>query len=171
MLRKAKQDPQAFKPLYERYYKPVFLFVFRRVGDREVAQDLTQQTFLKALVALPKYEFRGVPILPWFYRIALNEANSYFRRSRKAINIELDESMLHNLYEDLVYDSTPDELQARLPELLQTLTEEELQLIELRFFEKLQFYQIGQILNITENYAKVRTYRILDKLKKRFLNP
>ena len=57
-LRAAQADPQRFAPLYDRYFGDVFRFVLRRAGDRELTADLTQQTFLKALMALGRYEPR-----------------------------------------------------------------------------------------------------------------
>ena len=71
----ARRDPQAFAPLYLRYHKPIFLFVLKRVQDRDLCGDLTAQVFLKSMAALPKYEGRGLPFKAWLYRIALNEAS------------------------------------------------------------------------------------------------
>ncbi|MBL7885021.1 MAG: sigma-70 family RNA polymerase sigma factor, partial [Bacteroidia bacterium] len=54
----------------------------------------------------------------------------------------------------------------KIVSIISELPEDELQLIEMRFFEKRAFKEIGEILNITENNAKVKTYRIIEKLKK-----
>jgi len=62
-------------------------------------------------------------------------------------------------------DLEPDEKRWYLSEALKQLETMEIQLIELRFFEEKSFKEIGYILNITENNAKVKTYRILDKIK------
>ncbi|MFN5909809.1 MAG: RNA polymerase sigma factor, partial [Bacteroidota bacterium] len=76
----AKQSQQYFGELYERYFERIFRFVFRRLGGMEdTAGDLTQQTFIKAMANLEKYEDRGLPFASWLYRIAQNEVTMYFR--------------------------------------------------------------------------------------------
>jgi RNA polymerase sigma-70 factor, ECF subfamily len=169
ILRRSQTDPQAFKPIYEKYYKKVFLFVYRKVGEKELAADIAQQTFLKGLMALSKFQFRGVPFSAWLFRIALNECNEFFRKSKRARWIALDDGITHLLHEELTYDTTQDDLTTKLPALLAKLKEDELQLIQLRFFEGLAFKEISEILDMTENNTKVKTYRTLEKLKKEFL--
>lgn len=79
----AKSDPAKFGLLYEKYFRQVFVFVFRRIGDEEQAADIVSNTFLKAMLALPKYVFKGVPFSAWLFRIASNEVNMYFRKQIK----------------------------------------------------------------------------------------
>ena len=95
IVRKSQSDPQAFRPIYEKYYKNLYLFAFRRLGDRELARDITQQVFLKALHALGKFQFRGVPFSAWLFRIAANECNEFFRKTKRARWISIDESIAH----------------------------------------------------------------------------
>ncbi|MCA4898067.1 MAG: RNA polymerase sigma factor [Bacteroidota bacterium] len=171
VVRKSQSDPQAFRSIYEKYYKNLYLFAFRRLGDRELARDITQQVFLKALQAIGKFQFRGVPFSAWLFRIAVNECNEFFRKTNRARLVSVDERMTQALHDELTYDTSADELEAKLPMLLQRLREDELQLIQLRFFDGLPFQDIALILDITENNAKVKTYRALDRLKKHFLNP
>jgi RNA polymerase sigma-70 factor, ECF subfamily len=171
IVRKSQSDPQAFRAIYEKYYKNLYLFAFRRLGDRELARDITQQVFLKALQALGKFQFRGVPFSAWLFRIAVNECNEFFRKTKRARLVSIDEEMTRALHDELTYDTSTDDLEAKLPMLLQRLREDELQLVQLRFFDGLPFQDIALILDITENNAKVKTYRALDRLKKHFLNP
>ncbi len=62
LIEAAKRSPQAFAPLYELHFEAIFRFIQRRARDRDLSADLTQQTFLKAMLALPRYEPRGFPI-------------------------------------------------------------------------------------------------------------
>lgn len=171
ILRQSQVDAQAFRPIYEKYYKKVYLFLYRRTTDRELAGDITQQVFLKALLAVSKFQFRGVPFSAWLFRIAVNECNEFFRKTNRTRAVSIDERMVQLLHDELTYDTTTDDLSAQLPSLLLTLKEDELQLIQLRFFEGLSFKEIGDILELTENNAKVKTYRTLEKLKKKFIKP
>ncbi|MFZ5999034.1 MAG: RNA polymerase sigma factor [Bacteroidota bacterium] len=168
-VRQSAENPAAFKPLYERYFKKVFLFVLHRVGDRDTAGDLTQQVFLSALNHIGRYQFRGLPFSAWLFRIAVNQCNDYFRKAKRSRTVVIDEVPLENLYDELTADQTLDEWQRMLPTILEQLPPDELQVIELRFFENRPFKEVADILGITETYAKVRTYRILDRMKKLFL--
>lgn len=164
IIESAKSDPARFGLLYEKYYRQVFVFVFRRTGNDELAGDLVSNTFLKALLSLKKYEYKGVPFSAWLFRIAINEVNMFFRKSERERTVSLDKSDLGKMIAE-AGEKDSDENQQLLLKALRTLSAEEMQLIELRFFEKRAFAEAGEILGITENNAKVRTYRILDKLK------
>jgi len=169
LIRNAQDDPVHFKPLYEAYFKRIFRFVLHRVGEKDLAGDVTSQVFLKALVNLKKFEFRGVPFSAWLFRIALNECNELFRKTKRYRHVAVDDADVLRLYEEMVGDFEPQNLVERLPAVLEHLSHDELQIIELRFFEQRPFKEVGEILSITENYAKVKVYRVLDKMKALFL--
>ncbi len=80
----AQADQARFAPLYESYYADIFRFILRRVKHRDLTADLTQQTFLKAMLGLPRYQPRGLPFRAWLYRIALNEVRMHWRKKRKS---------------------------------------------------------------------------------------
>lgn len=170
LIEKSQHDSNAFRPLYEKYFKRIFLFVLHRTGDRELSSDITSQVFLKALINIGKFKFRGLPFSSWLFRIALNECNDLFRRSKRQRVITLQEKMVEHLYEELTSDTGLDDLVKKLPAILEKLSVNELQIIELRFFEQRPFKEIADILGITETYAKVKVYRTLDRMKKLFLN-
>ncbi len=169
ILRQSQADPEAFRPVYEKYYKKLFLFILHRTGERETTADLTQQVFMKALTSLRKFEFRGLPFSAWLYRIAINECNDYFRKTKRARLVVLEETSEELFYEELTAGNSSEELHTKLPAILQQLAPDHLQIIELRFFEGRSFKEVSEILGITENHAKVKTYRILKKMKKLFL--
>jgi RNA polymerase sigma-70 factor (ECF subfamily) len=169
LILRAKIDARAFRPLYEKYYKPIFMFVHHRTGDKELSADLTSQVFLNALVGLEKYEFRGLPFSSWLYRIAINECNSFFRKNKNVRTVLLEDHHAGRVYEEMFGENTAEELKRNLPLMLQKLRPAELQLIELRFLEGRTFREVAEILNISETHAKVKTYRILDKMKKLFV--
>ncbi len=169
LIKSSQSDPEAFRPLYQKYFKRIFLFVLHRVGDKSVAADITSQVFLKALLHIKKFTFRGLPFSAWLFRIALNECNDYFRKNNRHRIVTMEDVSVEHLYEELTNDSRLDDLRSRLPDILQKLTTEELQIIELRFFEQRPFKEVADIIGITETYAKVKVYRILEKMKKLFL--
>lgn len=169
LILRSQSDPEAFRPLYEKYFKRIFLFVYHRLGDKSLSGDITSQVFFKALVNLNKFELRGLPFSAWLFRIALNECNDFFRKSKRYRMVAIEDSAAEKLHEEITSETGLEELRAQLPQILERLSEEELQIIELRFFEQLPFQEVADILGITETYAKVKTYRILEKMRKLFL--
>ena len=165
-INKAKQDPRHFAVLYEKYYKTIFLYIYRKVNDMDLAGDLTSEVFSKALSSIKNYEFKGIPYSAWLYRIAANEANMHFRKTNKREIIYIDEQSIYLLNESSEEPSDEDDYLKLLPHCLERLKTEEIQLVQWRFFENKAFKEVGQIMNMTENNAKVKTYRILEKVRK-----
>lgn len=165
IIEAAKLNPQRFAPLYDKYYKQIFNYLYQRMDDKDTAFDLTGQVFLKALTNLSNYQFKGVPFASWLYRIAHNEMMQLFRSSKDKRAINADISDLRYICEE---NEEPffEEYIPAIKKLIQELKEEELQMVELRFFEKRAFKDIAEIMDITEVNAKVRMYRIIEKLKK-----
>ena len=161
----AKKDPAKFASLYDKYYEQIFRYIYQRVDDKEQAFDATQQVFIKAMESIYKYEFRGVPFASWLYRIASSEVNNIYR-AQKQRTVNIDSVGVYGMIEEME-ETKIDKYHDKIVDIIgQELPEDELQLIEMRFFEKRSFKEIGLLLEITENNAKVKTYRILEKLKK-----
>ncbi len=161
----AKNNPEKFAALYDNYYEQIFRFVYQRVNEKEQAYDTTQQIFLKALNNLYKYEFRGVPFSAWLYRIASSEVNDLFRKEKAQRTVNIESVAIYSMVEEME-ETKIDFYHDKIVEIISALPEDELQLLEMRFFEKRAFKEIAEILDITENNAKVKTYRVIDKLKK-----
>lgn len=168
----AKKDTKYFGELYNRYFDKIFIFVFQKVGGHEdLAGDITQSVFIKAMANLHKYEDRGFPFGSWLYRIAQNETNLFFRKNKKEISVAVSEQVMINLVDEITPESTMSgEQQEKLINILNDLKESEIQIIELRFFQEMSFKAIAEILEITEANAKMKTYRILGRLQKKWTN-
>lgn len=165
LVEAAKQDPEQFRGLYSRYYERIFLYVWQRIDDKEVAHDVTSQVFLKAMQNLYKYEFKGVPFASWLYRIAKSEVYTVLRKQQVQRTVNIDSVGMGDMVSEMEEDPYAEWMPV-LSAAVAELEEDDLQLVEMRFFEKRPFKEIADILDITENNAKVRTYRILEKLKK-----
>jgi len=161
----AQKDPAQFEVLYNRYHEQMFRFVYQRLDSKETAFDITQQVFMKALSNIKKFQPKGVPFSAWLYRIATNELNTYFKKNTRQRTVNIETAQLEAMADD-IEEETIDDLYTKLVQQIGTLPEEELSLIEMRYFEYRPFKEIGDILSITENNAKVKVYRIIDKLKK-----
>jgi RNA polymerase sigma-70 factor (ECF subfamily) len=169
IIEAAKSDLAQFRPLYEKHFKRIFLFVYHRVEDRALASDITSQIFLKAMQRIHQFNFHGLPISSWLYRIAINECTDYFRRSKRSRVVYVEDVSFHNLFEEMFPEDPQSQLEKGLQTVLQQLKPGELQIIELRYFEDMPFKMVAEVLNISEINAKVRTYRTLGKMKRLFL--
>ncbi len=166
LIDQAKKDPRAFEGLYDRYFTVIFNFILKRVNDQETTADLTQQVFFNALTHLKKYRHQGHPFSAFLFRVAINECNQYFRDRKKVRFVPLTSEYTEHFRQEFAWAGSgePDLFDQLKKELMQ-LNHEQLFLLELRFFERKSFGEIAFLLNITENLAKVRTYRVLEKLK------
>lgn len=170
IIEAAQREPHLFGVLYEKYYRQIFLFVYKRCGEEEAAGDVTAQVFMKAMVNLPKYTYRGVPFSAWLYRIASNEVNQHFRNVKGDRTISIERNQIDKVMGMIDEEKTSDLVELYQEVMLETLQEmkpDEVELIELRFFENRSFKDVGYILGITENNAKVKVHRIVERLKKR----
>lgn len=164
---RAKKDPAVFGVLYEKYFSRLFKFIYNQTDDAELTADLCSQTFLIALNNLQQFEYRGVPISAWFYRIASNEVNRHFRKKKSQKVFSLEEVRLREIFLQQDEDFS-DETAQLLVEVMRELPTEMIDVLQLRFYEDKDFKEIAFILQITESGAKMRTYRALDKLRERF---
>jgi RNA polymerase sigma-70 factor (ECF subfamily) len=176
LVRQAQKDPNAFAELYDQYYPKIFGYVLRRTGDLETAQDITSETFLKALQKLWQFRWRNISFSPWLYKIATNEINQYFRKAQYKKSISLEE--LEEQGFELVSSHDPEsELIKAQEELKQYQDFREIQekitrlpvkyqeVIALRFFEKKQIKEIAEILGKKEGTIKSLLHRAVEKLR------
>jgi len=163
----AKKDRNAFGVIYNKYFERIYLFVYKRVQDEAIAGDVCQEAMLKAMFNIEKYENRGAPFSAWLYRIASNEVNLYFRRSKKRIRVEIQEKDVQTLMQEIKLEKIEmQDQQKMLINALNGLKPEQSEIIDLRFFMQYSFKEIANFYEISEANAKMRLYRILDRLKK-----
>ena len=164
MVEAAKKDAKNFRPIYDQYYEVVYRFIFQRIGDEEITSEITSEVFYKTLQNLQKYEFRGLPFSSWLLRIAHNETIKYYRKVSKSRVVKLQTEHLQNLTEE-ENENYLEELKPALLNALKGLKIEDLQLIEMRFFEGRAFKEMAEIMDKKESAIKMKVYRILEKLK------
>lgn len=166
-IKLSQQDPEKFAPLYLKYHDQLFLFINKRIDNLDITADLTSKVFLKCLKSIGKFKFMGVPFSAWLYKIALNEINMFFRKESDLVRaVSIEDYQIAGLIEEIDYSEPLIDSEVLISVLLEQLDEHEIQFIELRFFENRSFKEIGFMLGLTEVNAKIKTYRILKKLKK-----
>lgn len=164
VILKSQKNPRYFGPVYERYYDSIFIFINRRLDDEEASADVTSIVFYKCLENIKKFKFQGVPFSAWLFRIALNEINQFFRKQKKHDRaVSIKDHHINELFEEM--EENPEDKHQLIAKLLGSLSPEDLQFLELRFFEGHSFREMGYLLGLTEVNAKIKTYRILKKMK------
>jgi RNA polymerase sigma-70 factor (ECF subfamily) len=176
LVRQAQRDRDAFARLYDHYHPRIFGYILRRTANLEAAQDITSETFLKALAKLWQFRWRSVPFSSWLYKIATNEINQYFRKAEYKKSVSLEElqeqgfellsphdpeSELIEAQEKLKQHQDFLEIQAKIVQLPAKYQE----VIALRFFEKKQIKEIAEILGKREGTIKSLLHRAVEKLR------
>jgi RNA polymerase sigma-70 factor (ECF subfamily) len=163
-IQAAKSNPSKFGPLYSKYYKKIFTYIHQRVQDHDTSQDITSKVFIRAIQKINSFENKGYSFGSWLYRIAHNEICQEYRESKREKHIELSDGKINLLIAD-EFDIEKEERLQKLQKALGNVKVKYLKIIELRYFEELSFREIGIELKISENSAKVRCFRALEKLK------
>lgn len=160
----AQKDAKAFQALYEEFYEAIYYFIAARVDYESDTDDICSQTFLKAMINLPKYRFKGLPFSAWLYRIAINEVNLFYRATKKSRAIIIDEEAIPEMIVETEssYDQQSIDL---LIQSIHHLNPTEVELLELRYFEKRSVREVAMILNMSEANVKVKCHRVIKKLK------
>ena len=159
-------NTQAFSVLLKRYQRPIHVLIRQIIPNREDAEELTQDVFIKAFRKLDS--FKGSSSLStWLYRIAWNTAISETRK-KKLIYPEFDENQFANLPDetvDEVLEKENDELQLqRLEQAIERLQPEEKALITLYYTESKPLAEIALILNLSAENTKVKLHRTRKKI-------
>jgi RNA polymerase sigma-70 factor (ECF subfamily) len=176
LVKRAQKDPDAFAKLYDQYYPRIFGYVLRRSANLEAAQDITSETFVKALGKLWQFQWRNVSFSSWLYKIATNEINQYFRKAEYKKSVSLEElqergfellsphdpeNELIEAQEKLKQHQDFLEIQKKITKLPAKYQE----VIALRFFEKEQIGKIAEILGKKEGTIKSLLHRAVEKLR------
>lgn len=154
-------DETALAQIYDAFARPIYRYQYSRVGNPADAEDLTSQTFMAVLEALPRYQPRG-RFTAWMFQIARNKAMDHFRRNH-ALS-EVSEAVADIAQTDALDAVYQKESRSQLKRLIQHLDEDERELLRLRFNAELSFVQIGQTLGRTEEAVRKSVRRILDRL-------
>ncbi len=164
LVAQAQADPQAFGLLYDLYVRRVYRYLLSRTGDGAVAEDITAETFLAALEALPRYHHRG-RFASWVFAIARNRARDHFRRRRGQVALDDAEQVPDEA--DLLQGAVQGERSAALARKIAALPEEERELIRMRYVADLSFADMASLLGRREDAVKKSLYRLLARLQDR----
>ena len=164
LIRRAQEgDKQAIGELYRAHVDVIYRYVWARVRDDSLAEDLTAQVFLKALEGLPTYQPSGKPFVAWLYRIAYARIVDHWRKLERRPEVPLEETLpsLEPRPEELL-EFEADWVMAM--ELLAQLTDDQQDVVILRFIGEMSLADIAQTVGKTVGATKALQYRALATL-------
>jgi RNA polymerase sigma-70 factor (ECF subfamily) len=158
-------DAWAFGLLFDEYHESIHRYVMSRVPSASDAEDLTQVVFVKALEALPRYRSRGIPIKAWLFRLARNSVIDLHRTRREHADLDLAAGHPSG-------DAGPDELAATRQAIdavgiaLGALTDEQREVIALRFFAGLSTREVADAMGKQEGTVRGLQFRAIGALRR-----
>lgn len=175
LLVEIKRDSGNFGILFDKYYKPIFNYILRRVADYDIARDIASETFIKAFLNINAFIWKKISISSWLYRIATNEINLYYRKSRNypvSLNKLLEESKFDQSESDYLTEKELFEKELhfhneflRVQKDLTKLDLKYQEVLSLKYFEKKTITEIADILNKKEGTIKSLLSRGINKLR------
>lgn len=162
LISQAKHNAASFGKLYDQYAPSIYRYILSRTGNTQDAQDITAQTFLKAMEMLPRYHHHGY-FSAWLFSIARNKYIDHFRRIKKDSTQVLE--YVTNPDPDILSTIVNQERLIALRNILYSLPEEEQDLLSLRNVGELSFSEIAEIFKKSEEAIKKKYYRLLARLQ------
>jgi RNA polymerase sigma-70 factor (ECF subfamily) len=166
LIRRAKDgDPTAFAQLYDEHQPAIYRYVLYRVGSDAVAEDLTSEVFVRLVESIDDFTYRGSPLLAWLYTIARNLVNDHHRCQGRAVVVPLDEGLQAS-------DCDPEAAvsqtlsQERLTAAIEQLTEDQREVILLKFMEGMDNATVAQVLDKSYGAVKALQHRGLASLQR-----
>jgi RNA polymerase sigma-70 factor, ECF subfamily len=165
VVRAKSGDHGAFTQIYERYAPAIYRYIYFRVGEAELAEDLQAEVFLRMLEGIHRYEDRGWPISAWLYRIAHDRTVDTMRRRRNRQQVPLEtwggscDGPESSVEVQLDHEE--------LNRMLDDLTDEQRKVIQLRFMADMSIQEVAKTLGRTEGSVKALQHRGLQSLARR----
>jgi len=150
--------------LYDEYFDKIARYIYARIGDKNEAEDLAGEVFLKALESLKSYKERGIPMQAWLYRIAHNLVVDHLRKVTKLKTVPIDTVQIES-GEDPVATAEKHIEMERVNEAMQKLTPEQREVVRLRFFGGLSSKEVGAMLSKSDGAVREMQRAAIEKLR------
>ncbi|MEI6221302.1 MAG: sigma-70 family RNA polymerase sigma factor [bacterium] len=173
-LEDARTGMTAFDNLYDYYFPKIYNYVYYRVGNREHAEDMTSEVFIKVISRFETFSGDCQAFTGWIYRIAGNSITDYYRLGQRKTQVHyVDETDLIGLVDssatevevNFIDAIDKERLMSEVRESINTLPAIEQEIITLKFFEGLDNKTIAEVMNMKQGNFNVRLHRTVEKLK------
>jgi RNA polymerase sigma-70 factor, ECF subfamily len=165
LINRAKtRDPEALTEIYQRYQAGIYRYIYRRVRDIELAEDITAEVFVRMLEGIDRFEDRGWSISAWLYRIAHDRSIDVLRRQSKRATVPIEpwHSQADGPEETVIRTIEHSELRP----LLDGLTSDQRTVLELRFWGEMDIQTTAAQLGRTEGAIKALQHRAVGALNR-----
>lgn len=152
---------QSMDEIYQRYAKVVYGYLYSEIHDRDIAEELTQETFYHAIRKIDTYD-ESCKITTWLCGIAKNCLRTYLRKHPIMEDLESSPLTAPSVEQDVLKSLSQIELLKRLHQCKEPFRE----ICYLRLFGELSFKEIGEVLGKRENWTRVTYYRGKEQLRK-----
>lgn len=167
LIKAAKEDISNFKLLYEKYLKAVYGYCYNRLGrKKELAEDITSETFVKAIEKFQTFTYRDISFVAWLYTIAHNLIVDYYRNKRER-NVSLEDipQIDKSTADDVLVKLSKEELKEEVMGKASKSSDDIQNIFTLRHTEDLTFSQIAKLVGGTEGAIKMKYYRGIRKIQ------
>lgn len=163
-----KGDKAAAERIFNDFSPKVFRFFMIRTGQRETAEDLTQEVFLKLVDKVDTFDSNAGNFAGWFWQIAKNTLIDYFRQKK---SVSLDPEMIEKKSLTEKHNITEKSFLAKIEveevlKIVGNFGEEEQEIFSLRFLSEMSYKEISRLVNKSEGNLRVITHRIIKKIQK-----
>lgn len=170
LLRSEVTRERAFAKLVEAYSEPLYWKIRRIVLSHDNADDVLQNTFIKAWLNIGSFEGKA-KLATWLYRIALNEAIDFLRKEKKVETVDVGEDNENAIANQLMADEhfDGDAAQAMLQQAIASLPEVQRVVFNLRYYDEMKYSEMSKLLGTSEGALKasyhIAVKKITEKLK------
>ena len=167
LLKRAQTyDEQAIGELYDLYAPLIYAYLYRRVQDAQLAEDLTSEVFVRVLQAIRAEQFWHTSFRAWLYRIAHNQVVDYYRQQSRMAVVPLEEHLIPDDGEDMDAAQAEQHTNTMLGDALRRLTSDQQQVLTLRFGEQLKTHEVAEIMNKSIGAVEALQHRALAALRR-----
>lgn len=165
-MNNAKRTEDLFQKTYSENYEKIKKYLMRKVDNHYIAEDLTSTSFEKALKNIKSFQWQGVSLSAWIYKIANNTLIDYYRKNSNKPTLEINENLITDKSKDIEESVTDYDSASRIKDLLAKLDDREKEIVSLKFYEGYTNKEIAKKLNLSETNISTILYRAIEKLRK-----
>lgn len=159
-------ESEAFGELYQRYLPPVYRFISARLNDRQDAEDLAEEVFIRVWRSIASYEDQGVPFISYLFRVARNAIIDHYRSTgRKGYQESIEGQVLQDPHADPSDIAMTNLENQEIRQILDQLRDDYRMVLVLRFLSELSPEEVAQVMGRSTGAVRVLQHRALISLR------
>lgn len=158
----------SFEEYFQKYYQKVFGYVFKKVANYSVAEDITMEVFLSCYKNFDSFDPQKASFQTWLYVIVNNKLKNYYRDKKEYDDIDECMEYVGSFEDDIIAAENLKNMRDTLAKALNTLSESQKSIIIMKYFKNMQALEIGEKLGLSSGNVRVQLSRALNKLRDYF---